>query len=1104
MKNINDLVYILFMWILYSIFLLCQEEYSSVKNSNDTVVWKDYNSSDSPIVFANSSCLDENGKTIRRKCVNGTWIPKIPPICDHLSTNLFCPHDFYEYKGFCIIEYEKYLNRNNLSTSFSTVNKKNITICNEKEEVKRSSEAVNCCYMVRSGKWEKGMHCNASQYVLLPHDHRFHLCPENCVQSEVGTEKCFCKVEDGQEQNLAVVKSVIHKNLFAKLSGEDICKVKDDISNEGTVITHNFYGSSAKVTNCSIIETRALKRSEYPKPNLVMSFDQKRRKLTLMIENPEGLSHSEKYPLTCFTNAGFDPIRRANIHKKRGTKHFERHDVRLEKYIGQYWCEAYALNLMKLKSNVVLAYKEKSGNEYALTLAMTNVSDHFDTDHGEIRRNSFQKKLSSMLNDLIEAEVRFMQIGRLTPEKALVLLHLTFKKPRDIFVEHSYLQKKLLQLPGYIFVIDVLPVDYCLPDSTAVDQSTDIMHWDLTEIWERRIPRQLCFQSNGIPVSRICEGDFISGASWSEPIGKCSDNIEIPKLTKYLHESLYNNISSDLVNNITSITVDRPLSYLEIYFCSELIKKIDSEEDENSSVIPDVFKIINNLSKENKSTLNTSQIFFNATDTLLLLLDDQFSSKHKKDESLSFSADNILIRSVYPFKSNNSGIYLIGNSNSSLNDMKLSYLRRNESFYDIKLDLHEELDLAVSVPEAVLKSIEEDAADLEEIQITFTVFYEDSLFLSNQHKAASKVVSITIPGYGSYLEEPIPILMRSSVAGEGSCGFWDLGQKFQRKRGEWSSFGGSYAGNFLNDPQLHICNFSHLTHFALLIVSEPIRVEEGFEEVTEFIFDEEETNYYLNVITFIGGVLSVIGVLGIYITAMAFPPWREKDGTKILINLSTAILLEIVLLQFSGATDTISDSKCKLVGCLLHYTLLSKFCWMLIYALLQYRRFVKVFGVAPKHLILKSMVFGWGFALIPIFLTLLISPNAYSKSTICYVHGLPLYTAVIFPVSIVIISNLVVFIIVMYNVTTKKVESTVETKFSILQLYLAVLLFSVLGIPWLFAILAEFVMESTFKTILLYFFCITGTLQGFILFIFYVVINEETRDRWKKYFWRNY
>ncbi|XP_044757925.1 adhesion G-protein coupled receptor G6-like isoform X2 [Coccinella septempunctata] len=1114
MKNTSELFVFLLMSVIYIIWLYCHEEYSTIRNSNETVLWEDNHLSDDPIIFSSPSCLDEDGKPIKRLCSNGTWIPEIPPICDRISTNVLCPDEFYEYNGLCIIGYEKYLTRNSVSKSnnlFSSLNNKNITICNENAEVRRNSEAVNCCYMVNSGKWERGMHCNATRYAILPYDLRFHLCPKDCIQSELGNEKCFCKVVDDSNNKLAGVETLIRRDMLAKLVGNDICRVKDDIkpteSKFNTVITHNFYGYTNNNTNCSIIEVGALEKSQNPKPKLVMNFDQKKRKLTLMIENPDGLSPSKKYPLICLTNAGFDPLRTADIHRnrmKRESKHFEIYDVKLEKYIGEYWCEAYALNLMKLKSNVVLAYKERGGNEFALRLRIRRVKDHFDTDHGKIRRDSFQKKLSSYIHELIDAEVRFMRIFRFEPQIADVSLHLTFKKPRDISYEYRDVEKKLLKLPDYVDVLDLSPVEFCLPETTDTRETSSELHWDLTRIWERRIPRQLCYQDNGIPVSRICEGNFIIGASWSDPTGKCSDRIQVPDLTKYLHESLYTNISNDLVDNFTSITYDHPLSYLDIYFYSELIKKVNLENDENLDSINNIFSIINNLSKENKSSLSSSQILFNATDTLLLLLDDQSSNKHTKDESFIFSADNILIRSVYPFKTNVSGIYLIGNSNSSLNELKLSYLYRNETIHDIKLGFQEEVDLAVSVPEEVIKSIEEDAVNVEDIQIIFTIFYEDSLFLSNQHKAASKVVSVTIPGYGSYLEEPIPILMRSSVNGEGSCGFWDLGQGLQRKRGEWSSFGGSYAGNFLNNSDLHICNFSHLTHFALLIVSEPIRVEEGFEEVTDFLIDNDETYYYLNIITIIGGVLSVIGILGIYLTAIIFSQWREKDGTKILLNLSTAILLEIIFLQFSGATNIGSESQCKLVGCLLHYTLLSKFCWMLIYALLQYRRFVKVFGVAPKHLILKSMFFGWGFAIVPVALTLLFSPDGYSKSTICYVHGLPLYTAVIFPVSIVMISNLVVFFIVMYNVTTKKVESTVETKFSILQLYLAVLLFSVLGIPWLFAILAEFVKESTFKKVLLYFFCITGTLQGFILFIFYVVINAETRERWRKYLWKRY
>ncbi|KAL3276604.1 hypothetical protein HHI36_011976 [Cryptolaemus montrouzieri] len=712
-----------------------------------------------------------------------------------------------------------------------------------------------------------------------------------------------------------------------------------------------------------------------------------------------------------------------------------------------------------------------------------------------------QRKLSSEIRNVLKVDVRFMEFFVLNLNEADLLLHLTTKTHANISMEYKGVKEKLEKLPDYIKVLSLAVVGYCLPDTTK--QESLILHWGLAKIWDRIVPRELCLQDDGIPVMRTCQGDFVSGGSWSQPTGICAKDIKVPDLTKYLHQSLYTNITSNLIDNVTSITYNNSLSFLDIYFYSELIKKVNVSKDQNCT--QNVFKIINNLSKMNQTELKTSQTLFNATDTILRLLDKEATTNFfKSNESYSFSDENILIQSVNPFKSNISGLYLLGTMQTPLNEMEVFFLFRNETIKDINPDRIKDLDIAVNVPEDVLKSIEADSGDQSGIQIIFTVFYEDSLFVSSNKKSAGKVVSVIIPGYGTYLNESIPIIVRSSINSKSQCGYWNFGQSLQRKKGEWSSFGGEYSGNFLNNSDLHLCHFSHLTHFALLIVSEHIKIEEGGQEITDFLIDENEWDSYLTIITLIGGALSVFGIIGIYLTAILFSEWRAKDGTQILLNLSTAILSEIIVLQFSGATEFLSNNNCKLVGCLLHYTLLSKLCWMLIYALLQYRRFVKVLGPTPKNLILHSMVFGWGFASIPVILTLIFAPESYTKSTICYLRGLPFYLAISLPVCLVIISNLTIFILVMYNVSTSNIESTtVDHKFSLLQLYLAILLFFVLGLPSVFAITADFVTDDMLKMILLFLFCATGTLQGFILFVFYVLFNDETKQKWRKYFKSN-
>jgi hypothetical protein len=58
------------------------------------------------------------------------------------------------------------------------------------------------------------------------------------------------------------------------------------------------------------------------------------------------------------------------------------------------------------------------------------------------------------------------------------------------------------------------------------------------------------------------------------------------------------------------------------------------------------------------------------------------------------------------------------------------------------------------------------------------------------------------------------------------------------------------------------------------------------------------------------------------------------------------------------------------------------------------------------------------------------------------------------------------------------------------QVATSVLLFFLLGLSWVFGLLAGF------STVCAYLFCITATLQGFVLFLFFVLGEKKSRHYW--------
>ena len=103
---------------------------------------------------------------------------------------------------------------------------------------------------------------------------------------------------------------------------------------------------------------------------------------------------------------------------------------------------------------------------------------------------------------------------------------------------------------------------------------------------------------------------------------------------------------------------------------------------------------------------------------------------------------------------------------------------------------------------------------------------------------------------------------------------------------------------------------------------------------------------------------------------------------QILISLSfTLLFMNTFYIVFS----TVSSKKeglpyCITISVILHYLLLSSFCWMLSFALLQYLTFNKVF-VVIKNYYLYTVVFSLGAPLIPIITILSIDWRLYQGPT---------------------------------------------------------------------------------------------------------------------------
>lgn len=1076
-------------------------------------------------------CLDQENKLITRQCINGSWIPSSPPLCHVLiNDNKECPNFFIETEVCAVVTAPVHWNErctalmDKISTSFqpkSTNYKSNLIWIPAKRRVKygpyeymtmdsNHGRTINPKFNISIKDdifnrdcllYHPRLNNLIPEYCdkLYPHvcifqkDSGTNKCSKGCIPAGLGSKKCYCKIYDNVCENLAKIETPFEKNLLSKYAGNELCNIDNN-----QVITKDLWKTSNVSVSCSICifdrppGLRALNATSTPV--LQMSFNKSKKKLYLIIYSPEGVFRmKDTEAVYCFTNASDDLKKLVKINKivqSDDRKTFglkERsvsvYEVKLEDYMGAYWCEAHKSNNFSdiVYSESIIAFKKVKINEYALRFQMYNACMAFDC--GNLLNISFPKFIHSEIKTAFkgsDATFRVMDVINFDINANFLdlLIHVSTTKGRNRIGEFYRMKNLLDTIDSSIKVIYFRNAEYCIPFNEEVGGRKT--SWPLTERGKSTLPKEICVSSN-MPARRVCEGTFLTGAYWSDVTGECNFDEKASPLTEYLFNVYNTNITFEKINNISDMISKNDVTTIDVYYISKVLKTIYNSLNVSMEILNKTLEIVDNVSSLNLEKLRYAQEWFNVTDDIVDILEDAVATTDfNKSEVHTINSKNLFMYFTNPFLSNNSGIVVY--SNSTVNSVNRAY--EFESDID-KLDLK----LLVYVPENVLNTIyNRTKGKVSDVNLIIIAYNHDTFFLSESKHSVGPVVSVNIPGHGHFLSNSIPILFKSSENRNIECGFWDYGKHTKRHRGMWSTVGGNYLGRFKNNTDLHICSFSHLTHFALLILQDH-----------SVIIELTSSNYFiLHVITMCGFMLSIIGLIGIVLTAVLFESWREKPGTKILLHLSVSIILQCLSVQLMDTDDIHSYTGCLITGMMLHYMVISKFCWMLVYAFLQYLRFVRVLGPLPNNLVLKSVFFGWGVGLVPVLITGLIDPHSYNQEDnyICYPKGLTLYLGVLLPICVVITINSIIFGIVMYEVRNKKVESNGNVGSNKLQIKLGVLLFFIFGLPWIFGILAEIIRNSWIRIFFIYIFSISVTLEQFVLFLFYIVFNKETRNKW--------
>ncbi|XP_041109911.1 adhesion G-protein coupled receptor G4-like [Polyodon spathula] len=136
----------------------------------------------------------------------------------------------------------------------------------------------------------------------------------------------------------------------------------------------------------------------------------------------------------------------------------------------------------------------------------------------------------------------------------------------------------------------------------------------------------------------------------------------------------------------------------------------------------------------------------------------------------------------------------------------------------------------------------------------------------------------------------------------------------------------------------------------------------------------------MTMITYVGCGLSSIFLIVTLLSYIAFDKLRQDYPSKILMNLSAALLLlNLLFLLNTWLASFGNHGMCICLAVTLHYSLLASFTWMLLAAVHMYFALVKVFNIYVRAYILKLCSIGWGVPLVVVSIVLVINKDFYGS-----------------------------------------------------------------------------------------------------------------------------
>ncbi|KAJ8042984.1 Adhesion G protein-coupled receptor L3 [Holothuria leucospilota] len=327
-----------------------------------------------------------------------------------------------------------------------------------------------------------------------------------------------------------------------------------------------------------------------------------------------------------------------------------------------------------------------------------------------------------------------------------------------------------------------------------------------------------------------------------------------------------------------------------------------------------------------------------------------------------------------------------------------------------------------------------------------------------------------------------PVASRCENEENHQCVFWKYDQT--SGRGEWSTDGCEMSGMSAEGQVTCLCN--HLTSFAVLV----------------HVSKESRTiNIVLDIISDIGCVLSVIGLLICVVTILAIKTVRDKQQSHVHINLCIA-LIAFYLTFLIGIDRPDNPLGCRITSSFIHFFCLSSMAWMSVEAVLLYNLINKLNRTGVKYLLPVGMIFAWGIPLLVALVVAFLDPHDYGCSLdYCFLHpGLAMYLGFILLIVLMFVFNTFVFFMVSCKFACRPISAADDEKKRKEKAYRIrgiILFWLLMGMSWMFGLLAA--IPSPLKILFDILFSILMALQGFAMFYLLTVTNSEVEKLVKRF-----